>query len=237
MSVDIRRAADRFRTENEWLDSHHSFSFGPYYDPANVGFGLLLVHNDEVVAPGTGFDTHPHQDLEIVTWVLRGALVHQDSEGHNGIVYPGLAQRMSAGSGIQHSEKNDAAEPVRYVQMWVRPDEVDLPPSYQQAEVDDSLSTGELVPIASGLPKHASTTAIRISQRNAGLYAARLAPGASVHLPTAPYVHLFVALGTITLEGAGPLNTSDAARLIASDGPQVTAGPEGAEILAWEMRP
>jgi redox-sensitive bicupin YhaK (pirin superfamily) len=237
MSVDIRRAADRFRTENEWLDSHHSFSFGPYYDPANVGFGLLLVHNDEVVAPGTGFDTHPHQDLEIVTWVLRGALVHQDSEGHNGIVYPGLAQRMSAGSGIHHSEKNDASEPVRYVQMWVRPDEVDLPPSYQQAEVDDPLSTGELVPIASGLPKHASTTAIRINQRGAGLYAARLVPGTSVQLPTAPYVHLFVALGTLTLESAGDLGLSDAARLIASDGPRVTAGPEGAEILVWEVRP
>jgi redox-sensitive bicupin YhaK (pirin superfamily) len=237
MSVDIRRAADRFRTESEWLDSRHSFSFGPYYDPANVGFGLLLVHNDEVVAPSTGFDTHPHQDLEIVTWVLRGALVHQDSEGHSGIVYPGLAQRMSAGSGIQHSEKNDAAEPVRYVQMWVRPDEVDLTPSYQQAEVDDSLSTGELIPIASGLPKHASTTAIRINQRNAGLYAARLTPGAAVQLPTAPYVHLFVALGTITLEGAGDLGPSDAARLIASDGPRATAGPEGAEILVWEMRP
>ncbi|HEY0616056.1 MAG TPA: pirin family protein, partial [Kribbella sp.] len=79
MSVDIRRADDRFRTTTGWLDSHHSFSFGPYYDPANVGFGLLMVHNDEVVAPGTGFDTHPHQNLEIVTWVLRGALVHQDS--------------------------------------------------------------------------------------------------------------------------------------------------------------
>ena len=235
--MEIRRAADRFRTQETWLDSRHSFSFGPYYDPANVGFGLLLVHNDEIVAPGTGFDTHPHQDLEIVTWVLRGALVHQDSEGHNGIVYPGLAQRMSAGSGIQHSEKNDAGELVRYIQMWVRPDEVDLQPSYQQEEVDDALSTGELVPIASGLPKHASTSAIRINQRGAGLYAARLPAGAEVQLPTAPYVHLFVALGTITLEGAGDLKTSDAARLIASDGPRVTAGPDGAEILAWEMRP
>ncbi len=233
--MDIRRADERFRTTNGWLDSHHSFSFGPYYDPANVGFGLLMVHNDEVVAPGTGFDTHPHQDLEIVTWVLRGALVHQDSEGHSGIVYPGLAQRMSAGSGIQHSERNDAGEPVRYVQMWVRPDEVDLDPSYQQAEVDDSLTTGELVPIASGLPKHADTAAIRINQRKAGLYAARLAPGQAIHLPTAPYVHLFVALGTISLEGAGDLGTADAARVVAADGQRVTAGPEGAEVLVWEM--
>ncbi|MFC5261467.1 pirin family protein [Kribbella qitaiheensis] len=233
--MDIRRADDRFRTQNEWLDSRHSFSFGPYYDPANVGFGLLMVHNDEVVAPGTGFDTHPHQDLEIVTWVLRGALVHQDSEGHSGIVYPGLAQRMSAGSGIQHSERNDAGEPVRYVQMWVRPDEVDLDPTYQQAEVDDILATGELVPIASGLPKHATNAAIRINQRKAGLYAARLSPGQSVLLPRAPYVHLFVALGTITLEGAGDLGTADAARVVASDGQLVTAGPDGAEVLVWEM--
>jgi redox-sensitive bicupin YhaK (pirin superfamily) len=234
--VEIRRADERFRTTTGWLDSHHSFSFGPYYDPANVGFGLLLVHNDEVVAPGTGFDTHPHQDLEIVTWVLRGALVHQDSEGHSGIVYPGLVQRMSAGSGIRHSEKNDASEPVRYVQMWVRPDELDLVPSYQQAEVDEALATGELVPIASGLAEHATTAAIRINQPQAGLYAARLPPGASVHLPAAPYVHLFVALGIVNLEGAGPLGTADAARLVASDGPRVTAGPEGAEVLVWEMR-
>jgi redox-sensitive bicupin YhaK (pirin superfamily) len=233
--VDIRRANDRFRTKNEWLDSRHSFSFGPYYDPANVGFGLLMVHNDEVVAPGTGFDTHPHQDLEIVTWVLRGALVHQDSEGHSGIVYPGLAQRMSAGSGIQHSERNDAGEPVRYVQMWVRPDEVDLDPTYQQAEVVDSLATGELIPIASGLPKHEHTAAIKIHQRKAGLYAARLAPAQTVHLPVAPYVHLFVALGTVSLEGAGDLGTADAARVVAADGQRITAGPDGAEVLVWEM--
>lgn len=233
--TDIRRADDRFRTSEEWLDSRHSFSFGRYYDPANVGFGLLLVHNEEVVAPGTGFATHPHQDLEIVTWVLRGTLTHEDSEGHSGIVYPGLAQRMSAGSGIRHSEQNDTGEPVHYVQMWVRPDETGLDPSYQQAEVDGLLATGDLVPIASGLPKHASSTAIRINQRAAGMSVARLAPGKSVKLPVAPYVHLFVALGTVDLEGGGPLGTADAARLVAADGHRVTAGPEGAEILVWEM--
>ncbi len=234
MSIDVRRAGDRFLTEEDWLESRHSFSFGPYYDPANVGFGALLVHNDEVVAPGTGFDTHPHQDLEIVTWVLRGALVHQDSEGHSGIVYPGLAQRMSAGSGIQHSEKNDRGEPVRYIQMWVRPDELDLTPSYQQAEVE--LGTGELVPVASGLPKHANTTAVRINQRDAGMSVARLTPYDVVQLPVAPYVHLFVALGSVTLEGAGDLAEADAARIPVADGQRVTAGPDGAEILVWEMR-
>ena len=236
MSIDVRRAADRFLTEEDWLESRHSFSFGPYYDPANVGFGALLVHNDEVVAPGTGFDPHPHQDLEIVTWVLRGALVHQDSEGHSGIVYPGLAQRMSAGRGIRHSEKNDAGEPVRYIQMWVRPDELDLTPSYEHVEVDEALSTGELVPIASGLAKHAGSTAIRINQRDAGMAVARLAPEGTVELPVAPYVHLFIARGSVVLEDAGALGEADAARIVAADGQRVTAGPQGAEILVWEMR-
>ncbi|MGC4937056.1 pirin family protein [Kribbella sp. DT2] len=234
MTIDVRRSGDRFLTEEDWLESRHSFSFGPYYDPRNVGFGALLVHNDEVVAPGTGFDTHPHQDLEIVTWVLRGALVHQDSEGHSGIVYPGLAQRMSAGSGIRHSEKNDAGEPVRYIQMWVRPDELDLTPSYQQAEVE--LRTGELIPIASGLPKHASTTAVKINQQAAGMSVARLNPYDAVQLPVAPYVHVFVALGTVTLEGAGELHEADAARIVAADGQKLSAGAEPAEILVWEMR-
>ena len=231
--MEIRRAGDRFVTSSEWLDSRHSFSFGPHYDPANVGFGFLLAHNDETVAPGTGFETHPHQDLEIVTWVLRGALEHRDSEGNSGVVYPGLAQRMSAGSGIQHSEWNDAVDPVHYVQMWVRPDRFDLPPSYQQAELD--LSTGELVPIASGLPQHAASTAIRINQHSAGMSVARLAAGQAVALPAAPYVHLFIAHGTAALEAAGDLGTADAVRLTDGDGRRITAGPNGAELLVWEM--
>src|SRR3954471_8082191 len=108
VTIDVRRAGDRFWTRIGWLDSPPPFSFGQHYDPANTHFGLLLVSNDDVVAPGTGFETHPHRDMEIVTWVLDGQLVHQDSTGHNGVIYPGLAQRMSAGSGILHSEKNDA---------------------------------------------------------------------------------------------------------------------------------
>ncbi|TDO67584.1 hypothetical protein EV651_103497 [Kribbella sp. VKM Ac-2571] len=231
--MEIHRADERFRTANEWLDSRHSFSFGPHYDPANVGFGFLLAHNDETVAPGTGFGTHPHQDLEIVTWVLRGALAHRDSQGNSGEVHPGLAQRMSAGSGIQHSEWNDGPDPVHYVQMWVRPDRLDLSPSYEQAELD--LTTGELVPVASGLAKHATTTAIRLNQRSAGLSVARLTPGAAITLPAAPYLHLFVTAGTANLENAGDLGTADAVRLTGSDGERVTAGAAGTELLIWEM--
>ena len=106
--VDVRRAGARQRTDIEWLDSRHSFSFGRHYDPRNTHFGLLLVSNDDVVSAGLGFELHPHRDMEIVTWVLEGSLVHQDSEGNNGLIYPGLAQRMSAGTGILHSEKNDS---------------------------------------------------------------------------------------------------------------------------------
>jgi hypothetical protein len=239
--LDVRRAADRFATRIPWLDSKHSFSFGGHYDPANTHHGLLLVNNDDVVAPGTGFDTHPHRDMEIVTWVLRGSLVHQDSTGHAGVIHPGLAQRMSAGTGILHSEKNDSwrlagerhAEPVHFVQMWVVPDEAGVTPGYAQREIDAELLSGALVPVASGRPEHGDS-AIRIANRYATLHAARLEPGRAVTLPDAPYLHLFVARGAVELEGAGALDAGDAVRFTATGGHRVTA-TEAAEILVWEM--
>ena len=244
--ITVQRAADRFKTRTDWLDSKHSFSFGRHYDVSNTHFGLLLVNNDDVVTPGSGFETHPHRDMEIVTWVLRGQLVHQDSQGHNGVIYPGLAQRMSAGRGIMHSEKNDSwrltggpehDEPVRFVQMWVTPDEARIEPGYEQAEINDELLSGGLVPVASGRGEHKDAAAIRIKQKDATLHAARLAPGASVTLPTAPFVHLYVPIGSVvTLEGAaGELVEGDAARIEGAEGQRVTAGPAGAEILVWEM--
>ncbi len=240
--VDVRRAEDRFASSYSWLDSHHSFSFGPHHDPANTHHGLLLVNNDDVVDAGTGFDTHPHRDMEIVTWVLDGSLVHQDSTGHNGIIYPGLAQRMSAGRGILHSEKNDSwrvsgdahQDPVHFVQMWVVPDEGGLTPGYEQLEIDADLLNGSLVPVASGMARHDGDSAIHISNKHAALHAARLQPGQSVELPEAPFLHLFVARGSATLEGAGPLGTGDAVRFTATGGQRVTA-TEAAEILVWEM--
>ena len=227
--VDIRRAADRAVTTTPWLESKHSFSFGDYYDPANTHHGLLLVNNDDVVAPATGFDTHPHRDMEIVTWVLSGSLAHQDSAGNSGVIHPGLAQRMSAGTGIMHSEKNESAsEPVHFVQMWVVPDEPGITPGYQQQEVD---ITGALVPIASG---HADDAAVRIHNRYAAVHGARLNPGEAVELPQAPYLHVFVARGGVTLEGAGELAEGDAVRLTASGGQRVTAIAPS-EVLVWEM--
>ncbi|GAA0388698.1 pirin-like bicupin family protein [Microbispora corallina] len=241
--MDVRRAEDRFTTRIAWLDSKHSFSFGGHHDPRNTHHGVLLVNNDDIVRPGTGFDTHPHRDMEIVTWVMRGSLVHQDSTGHSGVIYPGLAQRMSAGTGILHSEKNDSwrlqgggehDEPVHFVQMWVVPDEAGITPGYEQLEIEGDLLAGGLVPVASGMAKHDGVSAVRIKNRYAALHAARLQAGESVELPEAPFLHLFVPRGAVTLEGAGPLNTGDAVRFTATGGQRVTA-TEPAEILVWEM--
>ena len=238
--VDVRRSADRFDTTTSWLDSHHSFSFGHHYDPANTHHGLLLVNNDDTVAAGAGFETHPHRDVEIVTWVLQGSLVHQDSTGHTGVIHPGLAQRMSAGRGILHSEKNDSwrvqgdphADPVHFVQMWVVPDTDATTPGYEQREVDHELLSGGLVTVASG--RASDEAAIRIASSDAALHVARLQPGQSVELPQAPWLHLFVARGAVTLEGAGALAEGDAVRFTATGGQRVTA-TEPAEVLVWEM--
>ncbi|HEX8761296.1 MAG TPA: pirin family protein [Pseudonocardiaceae bacterium] len=246
--VDVRRADQRKRTDLDWLDSRHSFSFGRHYDPANTHFGLLLVSNDDVVKPGMGFETHPHRDMEIVTWVLEGSLVHEDSKGNTGVIYPGLAQRMSAGTGIQHSEKNDSwrldDEPhdqdVHFVQMWMPPDSRSIDPGYEQLDINRELGpvdagSGDLVVVASGMDAHRDRRAIFIQQQHAALYAARLQAGASVDLPAAAFVHLFVARGAVDLEGTGLLDTGDAARMTAAGGQRVTAGVGGAEVLVWEM--
>ena len=232
-NVLIHRAKDRFHTQIDWLDSWHSFSFGSHYNPDNTHHGLLLVSNDDIIQPGTGFMTHPHQDMEIVTWVLEGELEHRDSEGNRGVITPGLAQRMSAGTGIWHSEMNPSStKAVRLIQMWVPPDTRKIQPSYEQLDVSQNLAGGSLVPIASGTKKGAIT----IRQKNATLWVARLAAGASVRVPEASHAHVFVATGEAHLEKAGPLLQGDAARLVGAGQPSVTAGSNGAEILIWETK-
>ncbi len=230
-AIDLRRRDDRFHTSVGWLDSHHSFSFGRHHDPSNTHHGLLLVSNDDVVRAGTGFSTHPHRDMEIVTWVLSGRLEHTDSEGNHGEIYPGLAQRMSAGTGIWHSEMNPSpAEDVHFVQMWVPPDTESIAPGYQQLDVNAELDAGGLVTVASG---DGGDAAIAIRQRDASLHVGRLRPGEVVEVPDAPHAHVFVAIGGADLEGAGPLAAGDAARLTAAGSPRLTAGPDGAEVLVW----
>ena len=241
--IEVRRSDDRSETRLPWLQGRHSFWIGGQpYDPDNTHHGLLLVHNEDTIQPGTGFDTHPHRDMEIVTLVLRGALVHQDSVGNSGLIYPGLAQRMSAGTGIQHSEKNDSwrlggephTNPVHLIQMWIVPDEAGVTPGYEQLEIDDELLSGGLVTVASGMAKHDGSAAIRIRNRHAAMYAARLVPGQPVQLPEAPFLHLFVTRGSVELEDAGALSAGDAVRLTASGGQRISA-TEPAEILLWEM--
>ena len=232
-TIDIRRAEDRFHTQINWLDSRHSFSFSNHYDPANTHHGLLLVSNDDHVAPNTGFRTHPHQDMEIVTWVLDGELEHKDSEGNKGLIYPGLAQRMSAGTGIWHSEMNPMGDKeVHFIQMWVPPDTERINPGYEQLDINGELNKGGLVPIASGRGHQA---AISIRQKGAVLWGGRLKPAETVQIPDARYVHVFIAKGSAELEGAGELKTGDAVRLIAGGARRMTAyAATGAEVLIWE---
>ena len=204
--VDIRRADDRAKTKIAWLDSKHSFSFGDHYDPTNTHHGLLLVNNDDIVKPGTGFDTHPHRDMEIVTWVLRGSLVHQDSTGHSGVIYPGLAQRMSAGP--RHPALGEerllalTGDAIRATPQRASAFRADVGgarrsrasrPGYQQLEIDDELLRGGLVTIASGMPEHRDAAAITIRNRTPRCTARACSPaterrtaGGAVSAPVRP---------------------------------------------------
>jgi redox-sensitive bicupin YhaK (pirin superfamily) len=230
MTIDIRPAASRFHTQLDWLDSWHSFSFGPHHDPSNTGHGLLVVNNDDVVRAAGGFATHGHRDMEIVTWVLDGELAHRDSTGTDGVIYPGLAQRMSAGRGIRHSEMNaSATADVHLVQMWVLPDTPDIEPGYEQRDLNDALADGRLVVVASG---QGHEGAVSIHQREAVLSVGRLDPGVVVEIPDAPHVHVFVAVGTAALDDTA-LETGDAARLTDAGVRSLTAGRGGAEVLVW----
>ncbi|QKT08900.1 pirin family protein [Gordonia sp. X0973] len=246
MSYSVIRAGNRFTTTTDWLASAHSFSFGDHYDPSNTHHGVLLVQNDETLRPGQGFDTHPHRETEIITWVRSGSLVHQDSHGHSGIVYPGLAQRMSAGAGIEHSERNDtwtSDDGLRvegagdvdasYVQMWVMPDEFGLEPSYDQADVASELAAGGLIPIASGNPE--TDSAIRIANRSATLWVARLGKGQRVLVPRGRYVYLLVTDGAIRFDDEG-LTVGDAIRGVEIGGVALVGdSDETAEALVWVM--
>ncbi len=219
-AIEIRTRDHHFQTRTSWLDSRHCFSFGPHYDPRNTHHGLLLVSNDDVIQGGTGFQTHPHRVMEIVTWVLSGELEHKDSTGR---------------TGIWHSEMNPSSkEDVHLVQMWVVPDTERISPGYEQLDITSQLNKGGLVPIASGRGHEA---AISIRQKGAVLWGGRLKPGEAVRVPEAAFVRLYVAQGAATLEGAGALRAGDAVRLTAAGGHRLTAEPStGAEVLVWETR-
>lgn len=159
MTITLRPAEDRGRADFGWLDSRHSFSFGEYWDPRHMGFGPLRVINDDRVAPGGGFPTHPHRDMEIVSYVLDGALQHRDSLGNGSVIRPGDVQRMSAGTGIRHSEFNaSATDPVHFLQIWILPEKTGLAPGYEQTRFEAEDKRGRLRLIASHDGRDGSVT-------------------------------------------------------------------------------
>lgn len=221
MALEIRQATRRFVTEAEGRTTWHSFSFGAHYDPDNIGFGALVAHNDELLPLGTGYPDHPHVDTEIVTFVLSGALRHTSDVGTR-LLGPGSVQRLSAGSGVIHSEISEADADTRFIQAWVRPDESGLTPSYDAAT---GVDEGPMVPIV-------GAGGLGINSSGAGFFVSRLGPGEQTALPEAPYVHLFVAEGCALL-GDYALATNDSARLVGQGGRIVTGDEGGTRLLVW----
>lgn len=196
--ITIRKSEERGRTQIGWLDGKHTFSFGRYYDPDHVSFSTLRVINDDIVKPGMGFGRHPHDNMEIVTYVLDGALKHGDSLGTGSIIRPGEIQRMSAGSGIEHSEINaSTTEPVHLLQIWIQPEQRDIDPSYEQKSLPDIR--GRLVEIAS---PSGGANAVKV-HTDARILATRLAKGETATLELKPGRRAWVqvARGSLTLNG------------------------------------
>jgi redox-sensitive bicupin YhaK (pirin superfamily) len=240
--VEVRRSDERFVTVVEGRTTRHSFSFDRHYDPDNVSMGFLLAHNEDLIEPGYGYPLHTHRDVDIVTWVLAGELHHEDSTGAGGIVVPGVVQRLTAGTGVQHSERNGADSHLHFVQMWVQSGEAGLSPSYEQRDVGNDLEpSGGWFTLASGLQSSTDTAAVRLSNSRAGLHAARLLPGERLVLPEAELLHLFVVRGGVEMESLGELDTGDAVRLFGTGGQGLssapTSAPNGAVVLLWEMSP
>jgi len=226
----VQRDAERAAFDFDWLQTHHSFSFADYFDPNNLNWGALRVFNDDTVQPGKGFGTHPHRDMEIITYVLRGELEHRDSLGHHGIVSPGGVQYMSAGTGVRHSEFNHSAEnDVHFVQMWVLPRAAGEAPAYGQREFAQSERTNQWLTIASGERGIDAPIAIR---QDATLRVARL-EDAQLEIKLAPgrYGFVFVADGEVTANNEH-LVKGDALRL--RDVPPLSF-TGSAELVFWDV--
>lgn len=177
--ITVRKSGDRGHADHGWLDSRHTFSFGGYRDPRHAGVGPLLVINEDRVAPGQGFPAHAHSDMEILSWVMEGALEHTDSTGTSAVIRPGELQRMSAGTGIRHSEYNQSkTEGVHFLQIWVRPARAGLPPGYEQKTFGDALD-GRFVLLGSEDGRDGSITI----HQDLNLWGARLRPGQAAELP------------------------------------------------------
>lgn len=230
--IRIRNSEERGRTDFGWLDSRHSFSFGEYQDPEHMGFRSLRVINDDRVRPGAGFGEHAHQDMEIVSYILSGALAHRDSMGTGSVLSAGDVQRMSAGAGVRHSEMNPSLEePTRFLQIWILPEQKGLEPSYEELHVGEDEKRGRLVRVASG---SGVDGALKIHQ-DIELFASIVDVGESVEHSLAPGRHAWiqVARGSVAVNGVD-LEEGDGAAV--SDETEIRIeGRDSAEVLLFDL--
>lgn len=228
--LNVRKAEDRGASRISWLDSHHTFSFSEYYDPQWMGFRSLRVINDDKVAPGGGFGTHAHRDMEIITYVLDGALEHKDSIGTGSVIKPGDVQKMSAGSGIRHSEFNASSQvPVHFLQIWILPDRQGITPAYEQLHFPREAKLGKLLLVASNSGEKGL---IRL-QQDARMYVTVLESSEqSVEhtLATGRHAWVQVARGEVTVNGK-TLKTGDGAAVTAESKITISGAPSGEVIL------
>jgi redox-sensitive bicupin YhaK (pirin superfamily) len=230
--ITVRKAQERGHFNFGWLDTYHTFSFGDYFDPRNMGFRSLRVINEDWVKEGRGFPTHPHRDMEIITYILKGALEHRDSMGTGSVIRPGEVQRMSAGTGVTHSERNPSTdEPVHLLQIWIMPDKRNYRPSYEQKAYADEEKRGRLRLIASPDGSEGSVTI----HQDARLYSTLLEPGEKVLHELQPDRHAWVqvARGAVEINGQ-PLEQSDGAA-ISSEDSLVIKAREASEILLFDL--
>jgi redox-sensitive bicupin YhaK (pirin superfamily) len=230
--IALRKAEDRGHANHGWLDSYHTFSFADYYDPAHMGFGSLRVINEDRVAPGKGFGTHPHRDMEIISYVLEGALQHRDSMGTGSVIRPGDVQRMSAGTGVFHSEFNGSQhDQVHFLQIWIEPNQYGIKPSYEQKTFADEERGGRLRLIASPDGAQGSVTI----HQDARVYAALLdgEQAATYALPEGRKAYVHVARGSVRVNGQ-ELSAGDGAKITVDHELRLSDGA-GAEVLLFDM--
>lgn len=228
----IRRAEERGHADHGWLKTYHSFSFADYFDPAHMGFRSLRVINEDRVLPGRGFGTHPHRDMEIITYVLEGALQHRDSMGNGSVIRPGEVQRMSAGAGVTHSEFNaSGSELLHLLQIWLLPSERDIKPSYEQKLIDRKEQAGRLRLVASPDGREGSVTI----HTDANLYAGLFEAGATGELPlgNARHAWVHVARGKARVNGHD-LRAGDGAAMSDLSGVRIE-GVDASEVLVFDL--
>ncbi len=230
--ITLRRSAERGHADHGWLNSYHSFSFAGYQDANHMGFGPLRVINEDRVAPGQGFGTHRHRDMEIISYVLQGALAHKDSMGNGSVLRPGFVQRMSAGKGVSHSEFNDSPnEPVHFLQIWIEPNVLSIAPGYEETTFDDAAKRGTLRLIASPGGQDGSVTI----HQDAYLYASLLdGDDGVVHaLAQGRNAYVHVVRGSVNVNGQA-LTSGDAAKLTGETSIEL-AQAKDAEVLLFDL--